>query len=137
MKRSSQFVPYRFNNGQFALFVQKRTKDAKVAPDRFGMFGGQHEEGESPETALFREIREELDYQPRNVRFFRKYEYINWEEHVFVSEVDGNFENEIQVLEGEYGRFLTESELEAEQLIDEDRTVFNDLFRWLKETARP
>jgi mutator protein MutT len=134
VRRSSQFIPYRFINGQWFLFVQKRTKDALFAPDLFGIFGGQLEDGESPETGLFREVQEELDYQPHSVRLFRKYEHREWEEHVFVSEVDENFENEIRVLEGQYGRFLNEAELQAEILMDVDRTVFDDVFRWLKET---
>ena len=100
----------------------------------FGIFGGHIEDGESPETALFREILEELNYHPRNVRLFRKYEYINYEQLVFISEVDENFEAEIKVLEGEYGRFLSESELKAEKVIDFDKTVFNDVFRWLEDT---
>src|SRR5712671_5428225 len=118
MRRTSQFIPYRFINGQCVLFVQKRSKDAPLAADMFGIFGGGIEDGESPETALFREVREELDYQPRNVRLFRKYEYIDRELNVFVSEVDEHFEDEIDVLEGQYGRFLNECELQAEKLLE-------------------
>jgi mutator protein MutT len=137
MKRSSQFIPYRRINGNYVLFVQKRTKDAPFAADMFGIFGGGIEDGETPETALLREVREELDYQPRNVRFFRRYEHtdIGFEEFVFVSEVDEVFESEITVLEGQYGRFLSERELEAETLMEVDRIVFRDLFGWLKENA--
>lgn len=103
-----------------------------MAPDMFGMFGGGIEEGESPEVALFREIREELDYQPRNVRFFRRYEFEEYELNVFLCKVDERFESEITVLEGEYGRFLNEAELMAVNFSEMDRTVFNDVFRWLK-----
>jgi 8-oxo-dGTP pyrophosphatase MutT (NUDIX family) len=113
------------------VFAQKRSKDAPFAPNMFGIFGGEIEDGEDPETALLREVREELDYQPRNWRFFRTYKRINIEQHVFVSEVDENFENEITVLEGQYGRFFNESELGAEKLMEVDRFVFNDVFRWL------
>ena len=98
----------------------------------FGIFGGHIEDGENPETALFREILEELAYCPRDVRFFRKYEYIDCEQYVFVSEVDESFESEITVLEGEYGTFLSESDLKAEKVIEFDKAVFNDLFRWLE-----
>jgi mutator protein MutT len=136
MRRSSQFIPYRFINGQWFLFVQKRTKDAAFAPNMFGIFGGQHEGDETPETALFREIREELDYQPSSVSFFRKYEYIDWEAHVFVAEVGENFENEVRVLEGQYGRFLSEAELQAETLMGIDRIVLNDVFRWLRKQSK-
>jgi 8-oxo-dGTP pyrophosphatase MutT (NUDIX family) len=133
MMRSSEFIPYRLVGGEPVLFVQKRTKDAPVAPDMFGIFGGQIEDGESVETALFREVREELDYEPRDVRFFRKYEHGDCEQYVFLSEVDETFETEITVLEGEYGRFLNESELKSEKVINIDRIVFNDVFRWLNE----
>ena len=87
MIRSSEFIAYRFDKGQWLLFVQKRSTDAAFAPDRFGIFGGHIEDGESPETALFREIKEELNYRPRNVRFFRKYEHFDCEQYVYVSEV--------------------------------------------------
>jgi 8-oxo-dGTP pyrophosphatase MutT (NUDIX family) len=137
MKRSSEFIPYRLVSGGPVLFVQKRTKDAPVAAGMFGMFGGQIEDGESAETALFREVREELDYEPRNVRFFGKYEHGDCEQYVFLSEVDETFETEITVLEGEYGRFLNESELKTEKVIDIDRIVFNDVFRWLNEKCMP
>jgi mutator protein MutT len=134
MRRTSEFIAYRFMNGEPVLFVQKRTKDAPVAPDMFGIFGGQIEEGEDPETALFREVREELDYRPRDVKFFRRYQHPYVEQYVFTCEVDDNFENEITVLEGEYGRFLSQSELKAERAIEFDRTVFDEVFRWLNET---
>ena len=98
----------------------------------FGIFGGHIEAGESPEMALFREILEELDYQPRNVRFFRKYEYMDCEQHIFIGEVDENFEAEINVLEGEYGVFLSESQLKGEKVIEFDKVVFNDVFRWIE-----
>jgi 8-oxo-dGTP pyrophosphatase MutT (NUDIX family) len=133
MMRSSHFIPYRFINGQWFLFAQKRTKDALFAPDMFGIFGGRIEGEETPVMALFREIREELDYRPRNVSFFRKYQHIDSEEYVFVDQAGENFESEIRVLEGQYGRFLSEAELQAETLMEVDRAVFIDVFRWLKE----
>ena len=136
VKRSSGFIAYRFVNGEPFLFVQKRTIDAPVAPDMFGIFGGQIEDGESPETALVREVYEELVYRPRDVRFFRRYEHRNVEQYVFICEVDENFETEITVLEVEYGKFLNESELKAEKVIDVDRIVFADVFRWLNGTCK-
>jgi 8-oxo-dGTP pyrophosphatase MutT (NUDIX family) len=137
MRRTSELVPYRFINGQYFLFVQKRSKDVAPEPDMFGMFGGGIEEGESPEAALFREIREELDYHPRNVQFFRRYEFADYELNVFLSPAGARFDSEIRVLEGEYGRFLNESELAAVNLSAMDRTVFNDVFRWLEANVSP
>lgn len=130
-RRTSEFIPYRRINGQWYLFVQKRTADAPFAPDMFGIFGGGIDDGESPDAALFREVREELDYSPRDVHFFRKYDFEEYEINVFVSEVGENFESEITVLEGEYGKFLSEPELKAQKVLAVDWVVLNDLFRWL------
>jgi hypothetical protein len=46
--------------------------------------------------------------------------------------VDENFEAEINVLEGEYGVFLSESQLKDEKVIEYDKVVFNDVFRWIE-----
>ena len=132
MRRTSEFIPYRLINGEWCLFVQKRTEDAPLAPGMFGIFGGHIEDGESPEAALFREVLEELDYRPQDARFFRKYEYVDCEQYVFLSEVDENFEAEVTVLEGEYGRFLSQSQLKREKVIEFDKAVFDDVFRWLE-----
>src|SRR5690242_457615 len=113
MRRTSLLIPYRFIDAKYYLFLQKRSKDSTFGPGVFGMFGGGIEEGESPETALFREIQEELDYEPRNVSLFRQYQVSKYELNVFLSEVDEYFESEIQVLEGECGTFLSEAELNA------------------------
>jgi len=43
-----------------------------------------------------------------------------------------NFENEITVLEGDYGRFFNQSELEAEKLIEMDMVILFDVFGWLR-----
>ena len=104
MRRTSEFIPYRLIDGQYCLFLQKRSTDAGSAQDLFALFGGGIEEGESVEVALFREIREELDYQPTNVRFFRTYQDNRYELNVFLSEVDEHFESDITVLEGEIRR---------------------------------
>lgn len=137
MKQVSEFIPYRFINGKPYLFVQKRTKDAPFAPDMFGIFGGQIEEGESPEVGLMREVAEELAYRPVDVKFFRSYELAgNFQQYVFLCEVDDRFEAEITVLEGEYGKFFDEPGLEAEKVIDVDRIIFNDVFRWLSQNKK-
>jgi mutator protein MutT len=135
MRRTSVLIPYRLINGQYCFFLQKRSKRGAPAPNLFGMFGGGIEQGETVEAALYREIREELDYQPHNVRFFRRYDYKHRELNVFLNEVGESFESEIRVLEGEYGKFFNESELREVNVSEMDRTVFNDVFRSLEATG--
>ncbi|MGE4527381.1 MAG: NUDIX domain-containing protein [Rhodospirillaceae bacterium] len=39
-------------------------------PDHWGLFGGAVEDGEEPEAALRRELREELDLEPASITYF-------------------------------------------------------------------
>ena len=50
------------------ILLQKRSRTAKRFPEKWGLFGGGIEEGESPETGLKREIAEELELKLNKVR---------------------------------------------------------------------
>jgi len=67
------------------ILMQHRSKDAKRFPNFWGFFGGGIESDETPEQALLRESKEELDYTPQNPRLImvqdkgakkKKYVYI-------------------------------------------------------------
>jgi len=123
------FIPYRQKDGDVFVFLQKRSKDAKRIPDYFGFFGGGLDGEETPEQALAREIKEELSYQPVNYFLLGCYDFPRKYAYVFCQEVGDNFENEIEVLEGQYGKWFNEAEAMAEQmLIDEDKIVLQDFF---------
>ncbi len=47
------------------LLLESRPENAALAPGRLTCFGGRRELGESPETSLRRELREELAWEPR------------------------------------------------------------------------
>ncbi len=53
------------------MLLQHRTEDAPRLPGYWGFFGGGIEQGEKPKDALRREIREELNYTPRNPKLVR------------------------------------------------------------------
>lgn len=105
-------IPYRKRGGSFEFYLQKRDAGAPTNPGLFGIFGGGLD-GESPEVALAREIREELDWAPHAPRYFSRYETAVRILHVFIEEVEDLFENSVNVREGEYGAFLF-----AEQIAD-------------------
>jgi len=51
--------------------AQKRDSIPEISmPDRWCLFGGQIEEDESPETALRRELMEEIEFSPGEMTFF-------------------------------------------------------------------
>ncbi len=54
------------------ILMQKRKNISKYG-EEWGFFGGGIEEGESPEEGLKREIKEELCYELKEFKFFKKY----------------------------------------------------------------
>jgi 8-oxo-dGTP pyrophosphatase MutT (NUDIX family) len=53
------------------LLLQLRDGSAPNYPNSWGLFGGHMEEGESPETAVWRELEEELHLTPQMVSTWR------------------------------------------------------------------
>jgi 8-oxo-dGTP pyrophosphatase MutT (NUDIX family) len=107
----SGFVPYRKRGDEREFFLQMRSPNAKTSPNLFGVFGGGLEVGETFERALFREIEEELAYVPRTPIYFSRFENANRISSLFIEEVGSDFESLVDVREGEYGKFLTASEV--------------------------
>jgi len=52
------------------ILLQYRDKDSKWNQDSWSEFGGQIEEGETPEEAVKRELKEELGIKLADLKFF-------------------------------------------------------------------
>lgn len=141
-RRCSIFVPYKKQGNDIVVYLQKRSADTKRLPDYFGFWGGGIQKSETPEKGLLREIKEEMDYVPSGYHFFGKYVFSKKENYysekfVFVLEVEDNFENEIKVLEGEYGKYFNEKEAEKEpKLIEDDKVILRDIFKTLQKQKK-
>lgn len=61
------------DKGEFLLYLRDNKPDIPF-PDHWDLIGGHVEEGETPEEALVREIREELDIDIKEYSFYKKYE---------------------------------------------------------------
>jgi 8-oxo-dGTP pyrophosphatase MutT (NUDIX family) len=127
------YIPYQLVNGVPAFFLQKRSKDAKRAPGVFGMFGGGIDEGETSEQGLMREVQEELTYIPVNPVYFSKYETADQIFDVYLEEVGSDFESKIKIEEGEYGKFLTSTDIKNEDVSPTTRLVTEELTKRLKK----
>jgi len=57
------------------LMQQRDDMPGIFYPDHWGLFGGAFETGESSETALRRELQEELGYAPDQMRYFTNMEF--------------------------------------------------------------
>jgi 8-oxo-dGTP diphosphatase len=112
-RESATFFAYKRVDNEWAFYLQKRDPNAVRAPGVFGMFGGGIEDGEEPVHALFREVKEELEYVPQNPVFFSRYETARSIFNVFIEEVGDDFESKVKVQEGEYGKFFTSPEIQT------------------------
>ncbi len=124
----SVLIPYRFEDGELKIFLQKRTLDAPTFPDHFGFFGGGIEKGEEPEKALLREIKEELNIDITDHIFWRTYNLETGILHVFLLLVIHDFEKSITILEGQYGTFLSRKGLDKELFSTIDKPICIDFF---------
>ncbi len=129
-KRIAVLIPYRKEGGLPLIFLQKRSaNDPGLPPGYFAFFGGHAEGDESPEQTMLREIKEELNYIPSGYKHLGQYEFSRSRKNIYYVEVGDQFEHEVNVREGEYGRFFNEEQASNElQLIHDDRVVLKDLF---------
>lgn len=133
----SVLIPYKIKDAEIFIFLQKREKDRKVLPDHFSFFGGKIEAGESPVYAMEREIKEEMCFIPRGYEFLGKYEPVDWVAYVYFLKVGENFEEEIKIMEGEYGKFFSENEVRQEPMIgDIDKNILKDLYQILHDRKK-
>jgi len=68
------------------LFLLQLRDDVKTIahPGHWGLFGGHVEPGESPATAMKREILEEINYLPPSIGFFASFPTPKLVRHVFL-----------------------------------------------------
>ena len=123
-------LPYKIEGSVVRVFLQKRGMESKVLPGHFSFFGGKLEKGEKPEEALRREIKEELDFTIKEHSFLGTYTSavdVLVVLHVYITKVSSDFENTIEIHEGEYGKFFSEEEIMNEpMLIESDKNILKD-----------
>ncbi|NQT49463.1 NUDIX domain-containing protein [Candidatus Kuenenbacteria bacterium] len=107
------------------ILLQHRSSDAKSLPDFWAFFGGGIEKGETPEQALARESKEELDYTPQNPNLIMtqefKYENVKSKKYVYMEE----YNDSIKLTQGE-GQAMDWFDIEDMgklKMVDHDREV--------------
>lgn len=100
--------------GEFLLALRDN-KSWIPFPHHWDLIGGHVEEGETPEEALIREVKEELDINLKNYSFFREYECLVGDayeniKYIYKAEIDIPIEK-ITLLEGERAQYFSREEI--------------------------
>ena len=120
------------NDGR--ILLQYRNKDNKWNQDSWGEFGGQIEEGETPEEAIKRELKEELGIELVDLKFFKKYELQRkkgiYEQFVFIASLNYPIESlKKQQKEGKDLALFVYEEIKNLKMADYTRKILEDFFK--------
>lgn len=128
----ASLTPYYQDSDGLHFYMQMRDTHVPNYPGRFGLFGGGVEQGETPETAMRREIEEELEFDAQGAIFFCHFEFCDTVHDSFVLRVEPAFERAVTVREGQYGAFLSEQEVRDDlRVTDTGRVILLQMAKWL------
>jgi 8-oxo-dGTP diphosphatase len=102
------------DNGEFLLALRDN-KPGIPFPNHWDLIGGHVEEGETPEEALVREVKEELDIDLKEYSFFKIYECLTGDayentKYIYAGKINIPIE-EVTLLEGERPQYFTREEI--------------------------
>jgi 8-oxo-dGTP diphosphatase len=102
------------DKGEFLLYLRDN-KPGIPFPDHWDLIGGHVEEGETPEQALVREVKEELDIDLNEYTFYKKYECLTGDayeniKYIYTGKINIPIE-EITLLEGVRPQYFTKDEI--------------------------
>ena len=102
------------DEGEF-LFYLRDNKPGIPFPRHWDLIGGHVEEGETPEEALVREVKEELNINLEGYNFFKKYDCLEGDafpniKYIFSGKINLPI-SEITLLEGDHAQFFSEDEI--------------------------
>lgn len=118
------------NDKREILLYLRDNKPGIPFPAHWDLIGGHIEEGETPEEALIREVREELDIQLKDYTFYKEYQCLTGDayeniKYIYTGEINLPIE-EITLLEGDYARFFSYAEIESVKFANILKTIVLD-----------
>jgi 8-oxo-dGTP diphosphatase len=110
-------VVFLHKNFESYLLQLRDFKSSIVYPGHWGVFGGGMEEGESPETAICRELTEEIGHVPEVINYFRQAykEKHKLNIYMFYSELSAST-SELDLMEGTDMGMFTKEEILTKRL---------------------
>jgi 8-oxo-dGTP diphosphatase len=116
------------------ILLQDRRGISKFG-EEWGFFGGEMEEGETPEQAIIREMKEELNFDLKEYEYFGKYSYkiknLFVKGTVFISPLKNNLSN-FEQKEGKNMKLFSLEEAEKLKMVcEEDIQVIRDFKKFV------
>jgi len=101
-------------NGEFLLALRDN-KSWIPFPNHWDLIGGHVEVGETPEEALIREVKEELDIEIRDYKFYKEFLCLEGDafeniKYIYTGKINIPVE-ELTLYEGQYARYFTKEEI--------------------------
>jgi 8-oxo-dGTP diphosphatase len=120
------------DKGEFLLALRDN-KPGIPFPNHWDLIGGHVEDGETPEEALLREIKEELNIELKDYAFYKKYECLSGDayeniKYIFTGKINLPIE-EITLLEGERAQFFSREEIPDVKFANIIKTIVLDYIR--------
>jgi 8-oxo-dGTP diphosphatase len=102
------------DKGEILLYLRDNKPDIPF-PNYWDLIGGHVEEGETPEEALVREVKEELDIDLTDYTFYKKYECLTGDayeniKYIYSGKINLPIE-EVTLLEGVRPQYFSKSEI--------------------------
>jgi len=122
------------DKGEFLLYLRDNKPDIPF-PDYWDLIGGHVEEGETPEQALVREVKEELGIDLKEYRFYNKYVCLTGDayentKYIYTGKINLPIE-EITLLEGVRPQFFSKEEIPDVKFANILKTIMMD---YIKDT---
>jgi 8-oxo-dGTP diphosphatase len=130
MKKTRPQCGLIIENAKGEILLQLRDdKPGFEYPNCWGTFGGQIEEGETPQEALIREIREELDYDVESPELYRVYSFDGYDIYMFSTVNKKITLNDFDVREGQRAGFFSREAAAKIPCAFNCREIVEDYFR--------
>ncbi len=128
MKKISQII-LENNRGELLIYLRDN-KPGIPFPGHWDLIGGHVEEGETPEEALVREVKEEIGIDLKEFRFFREYSCFEGDaypniKYIYSGKISLPLE-EITLLEGKRLAYVRKEEIEGVRFANILKKIVND-----------
>jgi 8-oxo-dGTP diphosphatase len=114
------------DKGEFLLALRDN-KPGIPFPDHWDLIGGHVEEGETPEEALVREVKEELDIDIEEYSFYKKYECLTGDvyeniKYIYTGKINLPIED-VTLLEGVRPKYFPREEIQNVKFANIIKTI--------------